>query len=74
MKHELWNYYIYSTSLNIQNYKFITVIGNHCTAKTIIMRGYGALIPVKIIYVGDSNNNSNFNKALLQHGGADVYI
>ena len=34
--------------------KFITVIGNHCTVKTIVMCGYGALIPVKIVYVGDT--------------------
>tara|TARA_B100000519_G_scaffold150854_1_gene131744 strand:- start:460 stop:1608 length:1149 start_codon:yes stop_codon:yes gene_type:complete len=39
------------------NGKFITVIGNHCTVKTIIMRGYGALIPVKIIYVGDTEED-----------------
>ena len=39
------------------NGKFITVIGNHCIVKTIIMQGYGALIPCKIIYVGDTNDD-----------------
>tara|TARA_Y100000816_G_scaffold2545_1_gene1502 strand:- start:317 stop:1504 length:1188 start_codon:yes stop_codon:yes gene_type:complete len=37
--------------------KFITVIGNHCIVKTIIMLGYGALIPCKIVYVGDTNED-----------------
>ena len=37
--------------------KFITLIGNHCIVKTIVMCGYGALIPCKIIYVGDTEND-----------------
>ncbi len=37
--------------------KFITLIGNHCIVKTIVMCGYGALIPCKIIYVGDTESD-----------------
>ena len=40
--------------------KFISTIGNHCTVKTIIMCGEGALIPCRIVCMDEDEDAQSF--------------
>ena len=55
------------------SYKLITVIGNHCTAKSIIVNGRGARVFARVISLGKNASLSEIRKfgAIIHHTDSD---
>jgi len=54
-------------------YKFVTVIGNHCTAKSIIVSGLGAPVFARVVCLGKETSLDEIRKfgAIIHHTDSD---
>jgi len=54
-------------------YKFVTVIGNHCTAKSIIVSGLGATVFARVVCLGKETSLDEIRKfgAIIHHTDSD---
>jgi hypothetical protein len=54
-------------------YKFVTVIGNHCTAKSIIVSGLGAPVLARVVCLGKETSLDEIRKigAIIHHTDSD---
>ena len=58
---------------NDGTYKFVTVIGNHCTAKSIIVSGLGAPVFARVVCLGKETSLDEIRKfgAIIHHTDSD---